>query len=75
MGFVLPKTALLALFAATQAVFAHHVAARYSTSFGLRDMLIAALLLDLLAWTVYAVFVYPRFVGPLRNVPCAKVFS
>lgn len=75
MGFAFPKTALLALFTAAQAVLAQHVAARYSTSFRLHDMLIAALLLDLLAGTVYAVFVYPRFVSPLRNVPCAKVFS
>lgn len=75
MGFVFPKFALLALFTAIQAVLAQHVAVRYSTLFRLRDMLIAVLLLNLLAWTVYAVFVYPRFVSPLRNVPCAKVFS
>ncbi|KAL4952780.1 cytochrome P450 [Aspergillus filifer] len=39
---------------------------------GGKKILITATLLNLLAWADYTVFIYPRFVSPLRNVPCTK---
>lgn len=74
MGVVCPKTVLLVLLAATEAILVQHVAVRYSTFFRLREILIAAVFVNLLAWAVYTVFIYPRLVSPLRNVPDAKVF-
>ncbi|KAL4898639.1 cytochrome P450 [Aspergillus ambiguus] len=29
-------------------------------------------LLDLSTWAIYILFIYPRFISPIKNVPCAK---